>query len=184
MNLFTYSYDYIYEGMLLGGISVIEDIKKACEGDEKAFERLMNQYLSDIYNYIRFKVSNEADINDIIQETMLGIYKGISNYKLDSSFKTWVLSITRRKIADYYRKKYAEFSTVPIEDNLNIKASENKDIDEIISCLPETDHELLNLIFIQGLSYKEVAEIINVPVGTIKSRIYYLKEKLKPLLME
>jgi len=162
---------------------VVELIKKASD-DELAFEKLMNQYLQDIYNYISFKVNNSADVKDITQDVMLAIFKGIKNYKSSSSFKTWILAITRRKVADYYRKKYAEGSTVPIENYSHLAANDNKNINDIISDLSINDQELLNLVFIHGCTYKEVSKIINVPVGTIKSRMHYLKIKLKPRLME
>lgn len=158
-------------------------IKKAIKGDEKAFEKLMINYLQDIYNYISIKVNNENDINDIIQETMLAVFEGLRNYQFTSSFKTWVLAITRRKIADFYRNKYAT-TTLPLENCPHIQAKEYKDIYEIIGHLPDDDQELLNLIFVQRLSYKEISQILNIPIGTIKSRFYYLKEKLKPQFKE
>lgn len=162
-----------------------EVIKRAILGNEKAFEKLMLHYLQDIYSYLKVKVNNEADIKDLIQDIMLAVYKGIKKFEFTSTFKTWILAISRYKIADYYRNKYADISTVPIEECPNITSSENHDtlnINEVLELLPDDEKELLNLVFIQQCSYKEVAQIMEVPVGTIKSRMFYLKEKLKPVL--
>lgn len=154
----------------------------------------MNHYMKVIYNYILSKISNAEDVNDVLQESMLAIWQGLKGFKEDSSFKTWTIGITRRKIADFYRKYYNQnhFETRDfneIENHISaldeISNVINKaDIEESISTLPERDKELLFLIFSAGLTYGEIEEITGIPKGTIKSRVYTIKNKLRPLLSE
>ncbi len=168
-----------------------ELINKALRGNEKAFEQLMNHYLENLYSYISFKINNTEDVKDIIQEVMLSVYNNLYQYNQKSSFKTWLFSIVRRKIADFYREKYAkENLNVPIEGNENIIENESLSkmeqlsIMDVINGLPDDDKELINLFFIQQFSYKEISLLSGFPIGTVKSKIHYIKEKLKPMLNE
>ncbi|WIV12865.1 RNA polymerase sigma factor [Proteiniborus sp. MB09-C3] len=163
-------------------------------GNTVAFEELMNPYIKILYNYILSNISSTEDIKDILQETMLAAWQGLKGFKRNSSFKTWVIGITRRKIADFYRKHYNSnyFETLEFKDIENISSSFDQ-IDNMIDCidieksfatLSLQDRELLFLIFNAQLSYTEIANITGIPKGTIKSRIHYLKYKLRPLLEE
>lgn len=163
-------------------------------GNVKAFESLMSQYIKILYNYILSKISNMEDVNDVLQESMLAIWQGLKGFKEDSSFKTWTIGITRRKIADFYRKYYNQnhFETtcfLEIENHISTRdeisnAIDKADIDKSISILSERDKELLFLIFNAQLTYGEIEEITGISKGTIKSRVYTLKKKLRPLLSE
>ena len=163
-------------------------------GNAKAFESLMSHYMKVVYSYIFSKVSNIEDVNDILQESMLAIWLALKGFKEDSSFKTWIIGITRRKIADFYRKYYNQnhFETSEYQsiENYISKADEiantiNKaDIQDALETLDERDKELLFLIFQAGLTYEEIEKITGIPKGTIKSRIYSIKAKLRPLLSE
>ncbi len=165
-------------------------IKKAINGNDNAFETIMNHYMEDIYQYILYKIRQQDDAKDIIQEVMLGAYQNIHQFRQGASVKTWLISITKRKVADYYREKYAKknVKTIPIGENEEMIKEEKvsplsqMSILEIINDLPKDDKELVHLVFLQQLSYKEIGEIMNLPIGTIKSRMHNIKSKLKVLL--
>lgn len=169
-------------------------LNEAKLGNVKAFESLMNYYIKILYNYIFSKISNMEDVNDVLQESMLAIWQGLKGYKGDSSFKTWTIGITRRKIADFYRKYYNQnhFETTDFEEIENHISTRDEisnvinktDIEKSLSKLCEEDKELLFLIFNAQLTYGEIEEITGIPKGTIKSRVYSIKSKLRPLLSE
>jgi len=154
----------------------------------------MNPYIKVLYNYIHSNISNTEDIQDILQETILAVWQGLKGFKRNSTFKTWIIGITRRKIADFYRRYYNNeyFGTLESKDIQNISSSLDEignvinsiDIEKSLATLSLKDKELLFLIFNAQLSYGEIAEITGIPKGTIKSRMYYLKDKLRPLLEE
>ncbi|MCF6460326.1 RNA polymerase sigma factor [Clostridium sp. Cult3] len=158
------------------------------------FEQLIWPYTKILYNYILSKVSNAEDVQDILQETMLAIWQGMDNYKGNSSFKTWAIGIARRKIADFYRGHYKDkdfhnledldIGRIPGESNPIDHAINSIDIENSLNTLPLEDKELLFLIFNAGLNYKEIESITGISEGTIKSRVYCLKKKLRPLLVE
>lgn len=154
----------------------------------------MEPYNKILYNYILSKVSSAEDVQDILQETILAIWQGLDNYKGDSSFKTWIIGIARRKVADFYRGHYKDknfynleeldMRKIPNESNPLDHAIDSMDIENSLSTLTPEDRELLFLIFNASLSYKEIESITEIPEGTIKSRVHYLKKKLRPLLVE
>lgn len=171
-----------------------QQLNEAKRGNVKAFESLMNHYMKILYNYILSNISNSEDVNDVLQESMLAIWQGLKGFKGDSSFKTWTIGITRRRIADFYRKYYNQnhFERIDFEEIENHISTRDEisnviskaDIDKSISTLSERDKELLFLIFNVQLTYGEIEEITGISKGTIKSRIYSLKSKLRPLLSE
>lgn len=133
----------------------------------------MNQYMKILYNYILTSISNKDDVNDVLQETMLGIWQGIKGFKKTSTFKTWIIGISRNKINDFYRKHYnrnnfevMEFGE--IENKICVSNDieniiDQVDIEKSLSTLPQIDRELLFLIFNAQLSYTEIQSITGIP---------------------
>ena len=167
---------------------LIERIKN---GDRNAFELLIDPYSKALCNYILFRVKSDFDVNDIVQEAMLSIWRSITSYNYQSSFKTWAFSILRRRLVDFYRinsKNEAlpltDFENVfTAKDNLN-ESIERMDIERALSNLNSDDNELVYLVFQVQLSYQEISVLLGIPVGTVKSRMSRIKTKLKTLLRE
>jgi RNA polymerase sigma factor (sigma-70 family) len=149
----------------------------------------MSIHLKVIYNYINSRIAEKEDVKDILQETMLSVWKGIKGFDNNSSFKTWCFGITKRKIADYYREAYKN-ATIPIKEVEDVLAVEDeKDsidtkliIEKAIASLNQTEKDIVFFAFNAQLSYSEISEIISIPVGTIKSKMSSIKEKLKKQL--
>mgnify|MGYP001022562422 CR=1 FL=1 len=175
-------------------------ISKAVQGDNIAFEELMYPFMKIIYNYILVHVTNHEDAEDILQDTMLGAWNSLKSYNHSSTLKTWMIGITRKKIADYYRKIYSnkQFEFVDIsqlneDTNLNTQINnqtgnfidsliDSIDVKNAVNILNPNDKDLLYLVFNAQLTYSEIHNITNTPIGTIKSRMHAIKIKLRPLL--
>lgn len=167
---------------------------RASDGDEKAFEKLMNSHMKIIYNFITMHVTLQEDANDILQEVMLGVWRGLSGFDKKSSFRTWIFGITRRKIADHYRRYYRNMDNYKQDitdcnqelyaDNEIDRLTDAISIRDAINTLSVEDRELLYLIFNAQLTYKEVATLTGLPEGTIKSRMFSIRRKLKNELKE
>lgn len=176
-------------GFSIGGHSEFKLIEKAKNGSKEAFEELMRNYMEVIYNYICSHVSATEAARDILQETMLSIWQCLKSFDGNSSLKTWCISITRRKIADHYRKVYKDDS-MSLEDLQEILKAENDfecvydklAVENALTILDKTEREIVFLVFNAQLSYNEVSKIMNIPVGTIKSRMSGIKAKLKKRL--
>lgn len=160
-------------------------------GDEQSFERLMNLHLKVIYNYIRIYVNNSEDIKDILQESMLSIWMSLKEFNSQSAFRTWVFTIVRRRIADHFRTVYknqavriSEFENTLISDDETESIVTKIDVDEAVKTLSINEREIVFLTFTAQLTYSEISEIMHIPLGTVKSKIFSIKKKLRKQLQE
>lgn len=164
-------------------------LKKAQNGNRQAFESLFSPYLKVVYNYICFRVQNREDANDILQNTLLAAWMGVNRLKTATLLKAWVMGIAKRKIADCFRagKKQAalplgaETGRVGITEEAE-SVGRRLDMAQALACLKEKESELVYLIFSARFTYSETAEILNIPLGTVKSRMAAVKAKLRASL--
>lgn len=179
-------------------------IKKCREGDMSSFDQLFALYGDRIYQLAFRYFNNREDANDLTQETFIRIYRGISQYRGEAQFSTWVFRIATNLCYDELRrrKKRMEESldatlecengyvTRQIADEvLNPEEeAERKEkmalLQEKITILPQEQKVALILRDIQGFSYQEIADIQGCSIGTVKSRISRARLGLKNLLQE
>jgi len=164
-------------------------IRKAESGSKEAFEVLMKGLMDIIYSYISSHVDTAEDIKDILQETMLSVWNGLKSFDSRSSFKTWVIGITRRRIADHYRKRYrdaadrlSEFEDILSSEDDYERINNRNDIKAALAVLDKTEREIVFLAFNVQLTYSEISEIMGIPAGTVKSRMSAIKAKLRKQL--
>lgn len=166
-----------------------ELISRCKKSDLNAFESLIKIYENKIYNLCYYILKNKDDAFDASQETCLKIYRFISKFKGDSKFSTWVYRVTYNTCLDYIKKKRDELS---YEDVFNTDTRAEGRVDDLIES-KELKFEIKNSILklsndfrtviilrdIEGLSYQEIADILDIEVGTVKSRINRAREALK-----
>lgn len=174
-------------------------IQYAQKGDRQALETLLLKYEKKVYNVSYRFMGSEADAYDMAQESLIKIYKGVSAFRLEASFSSWVYRVTVNTCLDELRKrKKAPLSLdntleggVFIEDKtgitpeihaLNIESRE--DIQKAINTL-SADHRITVVLRdIQGLSYEEIADTLSISIGTVKSRLNRGRQRLKEILIE
>lgn len=165
------------------------------KGDIESFEKLIEKYQKEIYNLALFKTQNPTLAEEIAQETIIRIYKNIHKFKFKSSFYTWVYRITYNILKDL-TKKFKPLGDLSIEDNASVHLSDTKisieeeiyhlekakNIRYLISKIPHKFQFVLILADIEGKSYQEIAEILKIRVGTVKSRLFRARNILKKLI--
>ena len=179
-------------------------IKKAQSGNVKAFEKIIDTYQVKIYNMVYRMSGNQNDAFDITQEVLIKIFRNINSFKFESKFSTWVYRVVSNTCLDEMKKikrksAYsldAELITDDGELNVEIPDSqplpedelEGKEIrDSITEAISRLSLEHQNVIIlrdINGLSYDEIANIIDCSVGTVKSRVSRARKALKKILSE
>lgn len=176
-------------GFLNDGCAEGTLISKAAEGDDTAFELLMKAHLKVIYNYICIHVESKEDVQDLVQETMLGVWSGLKYFRNDSSFRTWVMGITRRKVYDFYRSRYKTSELTMPEDEGSLVSEdepdrllETLDVNSAVNRLNSMEQELVFLAFNAQLTYQEISEVTGIPLGTVKSRMSGVRSKLRKYL--
>ena len=183
-------------------------VERAVAGDHKAFELLVIKYQRRIQRLIGRMVRDVDLVEDIAQETFIRAYRALAQFRGDAQFYTWLYRIAvntaKKSLMDLKRnptvsensfKSDDDDETSPVENELTTSETPDavlasKEIAQIINsaleALPEELRQAITLREIEGLSYEEISEVMNCPIGTVRSRIFRAREaisqKVKPLL--
>ncbi|MDQ1316991.1 MAG: hypothetical protein QG588_640 [Candidatus Poribacteria bacterium] len=171
-----------------------ELVQRSLNGDNDAFSQLVHKYQYAVYGLAFHYMKNFADAQDIAQEVFLEAYRKLETLKHPDKFASWLNGITKNLCKMSLRRKREELSIDDISDNeVNEKLSLSQDIcdqselhDQVmesISLLPEPNRVVLTLHYIDGLSYEEIGDFLDVPLGTVKSRLHRAKRILKKELV-
>ena len=167
-----------------------ELVLKAKKGDSEAYTQLMLQIRNDLYKICKTRVSNDDEIDDIIQETMIQTFKHIKKLRDTSKFKSWIITILINNCNKSYRKQQ-KLNLISIEYNSekniehklvsnNIENTED-DINfyQLIYNLKYEERIIIMLYYSEGFTLKEISKILHTNENTIKSRLYRAKEKIR-----
>ncbi len=149
------------------------------------FEQLLEAQRVAVERFVRFRIGDRADGDDVLQEIYLAAYQKFSQLKKQEAFKGWILSIARNKCNDYFRKKAAQYE-IPM-DELTEKTltdgrygiSEEYTVRETLDLLGDRDRQILYLCFWKELPQADIAKRLNIPVGTVKSRLHTAKQHFR-----
>ncbi len=183
-----------------------ELVRRAQSGEKRAFELLVIKYQRKLARLLGRLVRDQAEVEDVTQEAFIKAYRALPSFRGDSAFYTWLYRIGINTAKNYlvtngrrpptstaYSSEDAEgFDDADQLRDMNTPENElaSKQIAEIVSAtmdeLPEELRTAITLREIEGLSYEEIAEIMNCPIGTVRSRIFRAREaiakKLRPQL--
>jgi RNA polymerase sigma-70 factor (ECF subfamily) len=166
-------------------------IEKAIAGDPNSFAELVNLHQLFLYNLALRAVSNPQEAQDISQETFIRAWRSIKNFRLESSFRTWLYRILMNLCYDRYPRLRRENESLSIEqeefdlpipnriDQYMDQEELSKFVHEQMQNLPEIYRLILSMRYQQDLSYQEIAEVMDMPIGTVKTTIYRAKAQLK-----
>jgi RNA polymerase sigma-70 factor (ECF subfamily) len=162
-------------------------VERCLEGDDAAWERIVTMYAKRIYNLSYRYTGRREDAEDLTQEIMIRVYQNLNTFRSDAgSFQNWILRVGRNLIIDHYRqtRRYQpaagseEMDGMHLEDDKLPNPQQMVEMDEaarflwngLNSLSPELK-EALVLRDLEGLAYREIAEMLGIPEGTVKSRI-------------
>lgn len=181
-------------------------VARVQQGDKRAFDLLVLKYQRKIMRLLSRMLNNQSEVEDIAQETFIKAYRALPQFRGDSAFYTWLyriaintarnwLSSNQRKmmVSDTFETKEGE--TFSQSDNLiDIDTPESRmvtkeiahTVNQAIGDLPEDLRTAIVLREIEGMSYEEIAQTMDCPIGTVRSRIFRAREaiaaRLKPVL--
>jgi len=180
-----------------------ELIERFQNGDVYAFDLIVKRYKNQLLNFIYRFLGNTEEAEDFVQETFLRVYRNRKAYQKVAKFSTWIYTIAgnlaKTELRKRKRRRFFSISELGYNDKDYDISDENynpeRDVDgriketmihEKIMELSPKFREVIILRDVQQLSYEEISEIVNIPLGTVKSRVnrgrLKLQEKLKPLL--
>ncbi len=165
-------------------------IRQFIDGDQSAFQVLVKRHKEKVRNIIYITMNNSALVDDIAQDVFITVFRNLKHFRFESQFTTWLYRITVNRCKDYLRRINVRKIFSPIEDGYDVSEYstpvENNDISKIvmdaISKLPVKLRMPLILKDIEGFSYQEISETLKCEMGTVKSRIFRGREKLKEIL--
>lgn len=164
-------------------MTIIRLVKKAQKGDDKAFLKLFQQYEEDIYRMAYVYVKNESDALDVVQEVAYRSFKKIDTLRNPEYFKTWLIKIAITCSIDLVRRNNKVVQLKPEYEEFIVSEDEDVPlsitIQELLDQLNEDEKSIVILRFYEGYSFKEIAEVLNIPLGTAKSVLYRALGKLR-----
>ena len=178
-------------------------VRRCLHGDRKAFETIVLKYQQPMLNYVSRMVREREMALGVSQEVFLRAYAALPSYRSQYKFSTWLFRIASNYLIDHWRKKKITAVSLdqPLddaEDGCTLQVAdetasvllelERKELrarlEKAMDRLPVHLKELFVWRHISGLSYEEMAEIKNLPVGTVKNRVFQAKEMMRGLLEE
>src|SRR5690554_295715 len=148
------------------------------------FEVLYQEYADAVYGYLVFKLKDRQVVEDIMQETFLAAHQGIERLQKVNSPKAWLLSIAHNKIVDILRRHPPELPLQLESQAASSHTPSNLYVQESLQQLDEVERTIVYGLYVEGLTYRELAEMLGMPEGTVKSKAHYARKRLYHWLKE
>ena len=162
-----------------------ELITRAKNGNKQAFSDLFFAISDDLYKIAKTRISNEDDIDDAIQETMIEVYKSVHKLKDNKKFKKWVIKVLINKCNRIYRRKYKNDILVDdysfIDTNINniTELENNINFYDLIKSLKYEERIISTLYYMEDYSVKEIKSILKMNENTINTHLHRARQKIK-----
>jgi|SRR5664279_2903667 len=166
-------------------------IAGAAAGDTACFERLYSLYERRVFHYVRGFVRDISVAEEVVVDTMLAVWDGARRFNRESRASTWILGIARHKALDAVRRASRSGTQVSLDEaaDLATSAAGPEDLahertlkaamEGAFGQLSSEHREILYLAFFEDMPYEEIASLLSLPVNTVKTRVFYAKQKLK-----
>jgi RNA polymerase sigma-70 factor (ECF subfamily) len=181
-----------------GGTPAAQDdrllVRRIQAGERRAFEELLDAYEARVYRLALRFTGSVPDAEDVTQEIFLGIYRSLGNFRHQSALSTWIYRIAMNHCLEYRRKR--KLDSIPYNEELTLTSQDwrenpaeaadrqelSEQVEAALKCLSPQHRDVVVLHELHGLTYQEVATALNVPVGTVKSRLSNAFRRLRTLL--
>lgn len=168
--------------------------KRIQAGDKQAFEELLDLYETRVYRLALRFTGAVSDAEDVTQEIFLGIYRSIGSFRGSAALGTWIYRIAMNHCLEFRRKR--KLDSIPYDEEIMLVSNDWREdpaqsadkqelatkVEAALGCLSAQHRDVVVLHELQGMTYQEVATLLNVPVGTVKSRLSNALRRLRDLL--
>ena len=180
-----------------------EIIKKALDGDQDSFTRLMKKYHDPVFSLVFKIIHDKEEIEDLVQETFIKAFGSLKSFNENYSFSTWIFKIASNNCIDYMRKKKLKTLSIDMTveqeegessfelpdptyetDKNLIEEQRRKIIQDAINSLPEKYRVVIQMRHQEEKNYDEISEILCMPIGTVKAHIFRAREMLNKYLKD
>lgn len=173
-------------------------VEAAASGSREAFDELVRRHQAAIVTLVRALTAGRGDAEDLAQEVFVRAWRSLRGFRGDSAFRTWLhrvaINVVRTSQTRHTRllRIFVPFGTrdddapppeaVDTEEPVDAALARRQIVERALATLPDDLRLAVTLRDLQGLDYKEIAAALNVPIGTVESRIFRARQRLKPLL--
>ncbi|WP_088329738.1 sigma-70 family RNA polymerase sigma factor [Lacimicrobium sp. SS2-24] len=163
-------------------------ISKALDGNNKAWLKLIKRYEKNVYHYGLRMTGSADDAMDLMQEVFISVFRNLSGFRGDGSFKSWLFRIAHFRCVEFYRRKRSHQSLDEGEEIVDHAAcasqpvfdqAQSRDLIAAMQALPLEQKAVVELKFFGQFTFEEIADQLGVSVNTIKSRLYSALGKMK-----
>ncbi len=178
-------------------------IKDALEGKQRAYDVLIKKYRGSVYNLVHRMIENRQEAEDIVQETFIKAFNALKTFNEEFAFSTWLFKIATNNCIDTLRKRKLQTYSIdtPVQtkdgevsrdvadeiyspEQFTISGESTSIILESVESLPNKYQLVINMRHKEDRSYEEISELLKIPIGTVKARIFRAREILKRKLKE
>jgi len=176
LNRFASSSDYILGALNdLGSTSDEQLVTLVAQGREDAFNELYKRFGVKLYNYLLFMLGDQESAEDALQEVLIGLWQGCGRFRSRSKARTWLYRIAYHRAVSILRKRknhvsYDDLQAVLSEQDMDFSV-QNERLRAALERLPEKQKTVVLLAYIEEMSYSEIAAVVGIPAGTVKSRM-------------
>ncbi len=180
-----------------------ELVQETLDGRREAFQLLVERHQSRVFGLVRHYLRSGAEVEDLVQDTFLKAFSKLSTFQSNSSFYTWLYRIAKNSVLDHLKRKgrspivamedpednlggmgEGRSTGLPAPDAAMMKHEISAVTRAVLEELPDIFRDVLILRELEGLSYQEIAETLEVSIGTVESRIFRARAKFKDKLMQ
>jgi RNA polymerase sigma-70 factor (ECF subfamily) len=180
----------------------LELLKAVKAGDPTAYRGLVEKYQGRVYAMVYGMVRNREDARDLTQDAFVKAYNNLDGFRIESSFYTWLYRIAMNLAIDHIRKRQRQ-GTTSFEESIAARDEDGgiaevhheddprktlerkrlyEKIMDALDKLPADQKQVILLREMEGLSYKEISDVMDIPEGTVMSRLFYARKKLQKVL--
>ncbi|WP_144611138.1 sigma-70 family RNA polymerase sigma factor [Bacillus cereus] len=168
----------------------IDLIHLTLTGNKEAYSELYDKTIQEVYKTAHFLIEDKTDVDDVVQEIYIQLYESLRKYDREKPFRPWLIGLTIKQIHSYRRKRWmrlriikkAEEQRKPVQIDFSsdvVSKISNQKLIELIHKLPYKLKQVIILRYLHDYSQEEVAQILHIPIGTVKSRIHAALKKLR-----
>lgn len=178
-------------------------VKRAIGGDEKAYKELVDKYQRALYFHILKMIKDKEQVNDLVQEAFVKAFDNLNTYSTNYAFSTWLYRIATNHTIDYLRKK--KLKTLSIDEPVKtrdgemqmqledesagtdrniIRKQRQNIVQDAIEDLPKKYRKVIEMRHMEEKSYQEIADVLDLPLGTVKAHIFRARELLYKALKD
>ncbi|MFA2563586.1 sigma-70 family RNA polymerase sigma factor [Bacillus wiedmannii] len=165
-------------------------IQLTLSGNKEAYSKLYDKTIQEVYKTAHFLIEDKTDVDDVVQEIYIQLYESLRKYDSKKPFRPWLIGLTIKQIHSYRRKRWmrlriikkAEEQRKPVQIDFSsdvVSKISNQKLIELIHKLPYKLKQVIILRYLHDYSQEEVAQILHIPIGTVKSRIHAALKKLR-----